>query len=453
MCHLLWHKTFNKQHKEIAMKRLVVFFGLFFVLVSSLLGLFLLVTPTLLAQQIRPETFLPMVSDFHVGESLQGPLLFEQAISFEDFSDHTFLVAEAKDEMVFAYTDSSTTREQHHVITSEDQLVYPFLKTVVFGDFNFSATNETDSRSGFSEGQFVLHFAGASSEKVSYFGELSFTARADAGTGSPAAPGFNPEVERAIIRFDQSDYFKVSLGRYHTPINWWNTAFHHGLWLQTTIGRPEMTKFGGQFIPVHFVGGLIEGTLPASGLNINYNLGLGNGRGSIISKSGDAGDNNNNRAWLINLFVKPDALFGLQAGGSAYRDKITLASGREFDEWIVAGHFVWQKEDPEVIAEVANINHVDVVTSTSYKSLAYYIQIAYRLPWFENVLKPYVRYEFIDIDADEKVFTTVPGLKGIIAGVRYDISDFAALKGEYRNIRRPDKKTVDGLFLQTSFTF
>lgn len=421
--------------------------------IPNLLGLFLLVTPTLPSQQIRPETFLPIVSDFHVGESLQPPFLFEQAISFEDFSNYTFLAAEAQAETVFARMDSSTKREQDHVITSEVQPVYPFLKTVVFGDFNFSATNETDSKSGFSEGQFVLHFAGASSEKVSYFGELSFTARADAGTGSPSAPGFNPEVERAIIRFDQSDYFKVSLGRYHTPVNWWNTAFHHGLWLQTTIGRPEMTRFGGQFIPGHFVGGLIEGTLPVSGLNINYNLGLGNGRGSVISKSGDAGDNNNNRAWLINLFVKPDALFGLQAGGSAYRDKITLASGRELDEWIVAAHLVWQKEDPEVIAEVADINHADVVTSASYNSLAYYIQVAYRFPWYENVLKPYIRYEFIDIDAADEVFKTVPGLKGIIAGVRYDISDFVALKGEYRNIRRPGKETVDGLFLQTSFTF
>ncbi len=431
------------------MKRLVLFFGLFFVLVSSLLGLFLLARPTLASQQSRPETFLPMVSAFHVGESLQRPLLFKQAISFEDFSNHTFLAAEAQAEMVFARMESTQKRE-HDLVTASE---YPSLHIVGFGDFNFSATNETGSTSGFSEGQFVLHFASALSQKVSYFGELSFTARADAGTGSPSAPGFNPEVERAIIRFDQSDYFKVSLGRYHTPINWWNTAFHHGLWLQTTIGRPEMTRFGGQFIPVHFVGGLIEGTLPASGLNINYNLGLGNGRGSVISRSGDAGDNNNNRAWLINLFVKPDALFGLQAGGSVYRDKITLASGREFDEWIVAGHFVWQKEDPEVIAEVTNIIHADVVTSTSSSSLAYYIQIAYRLPWYENVLKPYIRYEFIDIDAADEVFKTVPGLKGIIAGVRYDISDFAALKVEYRNIRRPGKETVDGLFLQTSFTF
>lgn len=417
--------------------------------IPSLLGLFLLVTPRLLSQAIQLETRAPMASRVHAAETKQRPLLFEQAISFEETPTHVFHAPEAPAGLAFAQMQNSQHDEHDRGIASE----YPSFHMVGFGDFTFSATNDSGSKSGFNEGQFVLHFASALSQKVSFVGELSFTARADAGTGSPPAPGFNPEVERAIVRFDQSDYFKVSLGRYHTPVNWWNTAFHHGLWLQTTIGRPEMTKFGGQFIPVHFVGGLIEGALPVSGLNINYNLGLGNGRGSVISRAGDAGDNNNNRAWLVNLFIRPDALFGLQAGGSVYRDKITLLSGREFGEWIVAGHLVWQKEDPEVIAEVANIQHVGVITDTSYNDLAYYVQIAYRLPWFENVLKPYIRYEFMKIDETDEVFKTVPGLKEITAGVRYDISDFAALKGEYRNIRRPGKKDVDALFLQACFTF
>jgi hypothetical protein len=85
--------------------------------------------------------------------------------------------------------------------------------------------------------------------KISGFsGELSLTARSDAGTGTPPATGFNAEVERLIIRYDFNDYFKVSFGRYHTPINYWNTAFHHGQWLQTTASRPETTQFGGSFI-------------------------------------------------------------------------------------------------------------------------------------------------------------------------------------------------------------
>ena len=87
-----------------------------------------------------------------------------------------------------------------------------------------------------------------------------------------------------IIRFDQSDQLKVSFGRYHTPINWWNTAFHHGQWLQTTISRPEMMQFGGRFLPVHFVGALVEGSCRRGGWNINYQGGVGNGRGDVISR-------------------------------------------------------------------------------------------------------------------------------------------------------------------------
>ncbi|MBI3894401.1 MAG: hypothetical protein HY313_00575 [Acidobacteria bacterium] len=336
----------------------------------------------------------------------------------------------------------------------EMQPTYPSLRLAGFSDFNFSGADQRGSRSGFTEGQFALHLTSALSSKVNFFGEVTATARPDAGMGTPIpATGFNFEVERSIIRFEQSDHFKASFGRYHTPINWWNTAFHHGQWLQTSISRPEMTQFGGRFIPVHFVGGLAEGTVPLGGLNLNYNAGLGNGRGSVISRAGDAGDNNNHRAWLVNLFAKPDRLFGLRIGGSVYRDKITLASAREFREWITSGHIVWQKENPEVIAEFANVNHQEVGRENTFNSQAYYIQVAYRLPWFENLWKPYYRFEYIHIPRSDAVFQGVPNLTGSVLGFRYDLSSFAAIKAEYRNQRRPGQPRVNGGFLQTSFTF
>jgi hypothetical protein len=37
--------------------------------------------------------------------------------------------------------------------------------------------------------------------------------------------------------------------------------------------------------------------------------------------------------------------------------------------------------------------------------------------------------------------------------MRYDISSFAAIKLEYRNIGRPGQPRVNGAFAQTSFTF
>jgi hypothetical protein len=331
---------------------------------------------------------------------------------------------------------------------------YPTFHLAGFGDFNYAATRHLEGPRGFSDGQFVLHMTSELSPRVTFFGELSFSARGDAGTGSPAATGFNAEVERMILRFDRNDQLKLSFGRYHTPINWWNTAFHHGQWLQTTIARPEMIQFGGRFLPVHFVGALVEGSVPAGGWNINYKGGIGNGRSSVISRGGDAGDVNGKRAWLVNGFSKPDRAFGLEFGGSVYVDTITLANAREFDERIYSGHAVWQHEDPEVIAEVAAVRHQETGGGPITWNRAYYVQAAYRLPMFDRLWKPYYRFEHIGLDEGDVVFQGVPPLDGSTVGVRYDASQFAAVKGEVRSWRRgPDVPRNYGGFFQICFTF
>jgi hypothetical protein len=331
---------------------------------------------------------------------------------------------------------------------------YPSLRLSGFGNVDFAAQSASEGPRGFNEGQFVLHLASALSPRVNFFGELSFTPRADAGTGSPAATGYNAEVERIILRFDQSDRFKASFGRYHTPINWWNTAYHHGAWLQTTISRPEMTQFGGRFIPVHFVGGLVEGSVPAGGWNVNYQAGIGNGRGNVISRGGDAGDNNARPAYVLNVFTKPDRAFGLQAGGSLYLDRVSVPGRPEFSERIVAAHAVWQQGDPELIAEIAHVRHERIGGGAASGNVAYYIQTAYRLPSFNKVLKPYYRFEHINIDAADQVFTGVMNLDGSTLGVRYDLSTYAAIKTEARIRRRvQDLPRTNGWFLQVCFTF
>jgi hypothetical protein len=333
--------------------------------------------------------------------------------------------------------------------------VYPNLKIVGFGDFDYTDTKRPEGPQGFSEGQFVLHMTSSLSPRVTFFGELSFTARPDAGTGTPPAPGFNVEVERMILRFDKSDKLKVSFGRYHTPINYWNTAFHHGQWLQTTIERPEMIEFGGKFLPVHFVGALVEGAVPASGWNLNYKAGLGNGRGSVISRAGDDGDINGNRAWLVNSFVRPDWAYGLEFGGSYYSDLLTIpTSVPNIGEHIVSSYVAWSREDPEFIAEFAGVRHETIGTSTALWNHAFYIQGAYRLPQFGRLWKPYYRFEHIDTAAGDVAFATIPQLDGSTVGVRYDATQLAAVKFEYRTwTRGPGTPRNYGGFFQICFTF
>jgi hypothetical protein len=330
---------------------------------------------------------------------------------------------------------------------------FPSMQLRGFADVDFSATDEPHTHSGFTLGQFVLHVASPLSKKVAYFGELSFTAQ---------PTSYTADVERSIIRYDYNDYFKLSFGRYHTPINYWNTEFHHGLWLQTTISRPEMIRFGGRFQPVHFLGMLAEGHLPSGPVGLGYEVGLGNGRAGTISRAGDAGDVNNNRAWVARVFARPTGLRGLQVGGAVYGDEINptpaLTGNPAFSELISSAHIIWTSETPEFLSEFANVHHRDSLTGTVYNSQAYYVQLAYRLPWQQRKWKPYYRFEYTHIPATEPLFSLpdfeVKDLVESTAGMRYDISDFAAFKWEYRHIKRgPKDPIVNGVFAQTSFTF
>jgi hypothetical protein len=340
-----------------------------------------------------------------------------------------------------------------HGAPIEPPTSYPSLKLSGFGDINFTASDRPGSHASFNEGQFILHLSSALSTRVTYFGELSLTARTDAGAGSPPAGGFNAEMERSIIRYDQSDHFKLSFGRYHTPVSYWNTQFHHGSWLQTTASRPEMVQFGGNFIPVHFVGALAEGSFSAGGLNLNYNVGLGNGRSSVLSRAGDWGDLNNNKAWLTTVFIKPDKLYGLQVGASVYRDKIDVTGRPQAQEWIESAHVVWSKEKPEFIAEFFNINHKQPGSGLVTNSQSWYAQLAYRLPMADR-WKPYYRYEYIHTPVADAIFRGLNlNLSGSTVGVRFDISSFAAFKFEYRNQARPGLANTNVAWAQTSFTF
>lgn len=344
---------------------------------------------------------------------------------------------------------------EHGDPAGETEHTFPNLHLRGFGNLNFSATDDPTTKSGFNLGQFILHVASPISRKVSVFGEISFTA-------APAS--YTLDVERYLIRYDLNDYFKLSFGRYHTPINYWNTAFHHGLWLQTTIDRPEMIRFGGRFQPVHFIGMLAEGDVPSGAVGLGYNVGIGNGRAGSIARAGDSGDINNGRAFVVSLFSRPRAVNGLQVGGAVYHDEISpspaLPGNPSFRELITSAHVVWTKGAPEFLTEFAHVRHQSELTNDVFNSQAAYVQLGYRLPGVAHKWKPYYRFEWSNISPSDPLFTVsdltvaVRNLAGSTVGVRYDIVSLAAFKLEYRHTaRNPADPVVNGLFFQTSFTF
>lgn len=320
---------------------------------------------------------------------------------------------------------------------------HPTLHIHGFSDVDYVASDAPGAPNGFQLGQFVLHFSSALAKKASFFGEVS---------GTPGPNAFAFEVERSFVRYDHNDVLKVSFGRFHTPIGYWNDAFHHGLWIQTTIRRPEQVRVGGIFVPVHFIGVKAEGDLPTGPLGLGYEVGVGNGRSESLGRGGDAGDANTSRAWLVDLLAHPIIPFGLKAGVTAYRDRLSRAAQPPIDEWIFSGYAAWTRETPEFLGEYIAVRHHDGLAGTDFDSQAYYLQAAYRLPGRAHAAKPYVRYDKLDVASGEPVFL-FPDLEVVTAGLRLDLMALAAFKVEYRSELAAGLPRVNALLLQTSFTF
>jgi hypothetical protein len=316
----------------------------------------------------------------------------------------------------------------------------PFVQAFLFGDVIFSAL-DGDRPDGFKLGQMVGHANVTLSQNLVFFGELSISARSS---------GYVLAMERAILRYDFNDAAKVSTGRYHTPISYWNTEFHHGLWLQGSVARPEAIKFGSRYIPVHFVGAMFEGNLKS--VPLYYAAGVGNGRSTSLSGGGDAGDINGSRAFIVSASLRPTGLFGLRIGGAVYADRISDEIGEYADERIASGHVAWVRGNVKASAEYIRVTHRQLGTDVSTVSPSYYFHLGYQLPGAMRALTPYARYENTDIADGDVVFTGVlDDYEAFLAGLRYDFDAFATLKAEFRNEQFAMGDRMNAFYLQASF--
>ncbi|MFQ5479086.1 MAG: hypothetical protein ACE5E4_10765 [Candidatus Binatia bacterium] len=59
---------------------------------------------------------------------------------------------------------------------------------------------------------------------------------------------FLDEAERELERAQVGIAFGPTaawIGRFHNPLGYWNTTYHHGTFLQPTIARPDIIQFEG----------------------------------------------------------------------------------------------------------------------------------------------------------------------------------------------------------------
>lgn len=98
------------------------------------------------------------------------------------------------------------------------------------------------------------------------------------------------EIQRLQLGWRAGDT-SYWLGRFHNPIGYWNTRYHHGAYMQTTIARPGVMVYetSGGALPMHLSGLYVEGLKEFDGTGFYYILGVGAGP-NLTNKRLDAFD-------------------------------------------------------------------------------------------------------------------------------------------------------------------
>jgi hypothetical protein len=314
-----------------------------------------------------------------------------------------------------------------------------------FSDIRYSAFDHHVASNTFSLGQFNLFVTSKLSDKFNVLAELVIE-----GGGNNQ---LEIDLERLLLSYNASDYFNIATGRYHSAIGFYNTAYHHSTWLQTTVDRPFLFAFEdeGGVLPVHNVGVTANGAIPSGGLGLHYIAEVGNGRASrstLLEPVQNVQDEDNHKSYNFALYARPSALRGLQAGVSYYHDVLGPAGLTRVGETIGSGHVIYQTPRFEFLNEALLLRH-SVQGGPVYNIPAFYSQISRAF----GPLRPYFRYEYMNVPGRDPIVGDVGLRHGPVTGLRYDFAEFAAFKLEYVRLLQRDIRAINGLRTQVSFTF
>lgn len=226
---------------------------------------------------------------------------------------------------------------------------------------------------------FVYEKTGSEDNSTFRFEENSFTVTAEAMERvdfllegnyffSPGANSIGFTLQRLTVGYAFSDLVNLRFGRMHTPLGYWNEAFHHGGWVSTTIDRPEIYRFdfdsAGGYLPTHSVGMDLSGRASLGTVDMEYFAGVLNGRGRTASEVPIAQDKNDSKALSLLLKLSPHAVEGLTFGSLIYWDNIppNPSVARRVDsinEVIIGAHAVYLHEPFTLLTEFFTVHHDD----------------------------------------------------------------------------------------------
>jgi hypothetical protein len=235
------------------------------------------------------------------------------------------------------------------------------------------------------------------------------------------------EIERLQLGYAASDELTLWGGRFHTPFGLWNTLFHHGAVLQTSISRPRFIEFEdkGGIMPVHSVGAWATGSSRLGAGKLSYDGYLANAP-SIRERRLDPnsfGDSDGVATFGFNVGYMPQASgAGLKIGVHGFAS--TVKSFTSSNETLgrtrlrtTGAYLGYDSDGWEAIGEYYHFANVDVATSARHSSNAWFMHVGRTF----GSLTPFVRFERASLDPNDNYFAAQR------SGRSYSRSAFGAL--------------------------
>ena len=307
----------------------------------------------------------------------------------------------------------------------------------------WSSAQDPRRERGFNAGSLDIYLTPQIGERVKSLIELVVESSTE---------GVELDLERIQLGYTFSDAVTLWGGRFHSPFGQWNTDFHHGANLQTSISRPDVIEFEdrGGLVPAHSVGLWLTGKSRLDVGRLNYDLYLANGP-SIRDRQLDPGvltDTNADKMLGFRLgYEANQGLGGLTFGLHGFASDVdqysldnTLRNTTRLR--VLGGYLVYDAQDWELRAEYYGFANRDLDGGQTRRSNAGFVQLGRSV----GAWTPYARYESAGLDPLDNYFRSLASARPyryVAAGIRYALDASSSLKLELRSARNAAYSQLD----------
>lgn len=314
-----------------------------------------------------------------------------------------------------------------------------------FADVGYARADQPGGRkSGFTLGTLDLYLTPAVGERGKSIIELALEYDSDGGLAV--------DLERLQLGYTVSDALTLWGGRFHTPLGYWNTAFHHGAQMQTSVLRPRLIEFEdrGGILPAHAVGLLASGGLRVGAGRLHYDAFLANGNriAAGVLDFNTVQDDNRDKLFGANLrYAFGGPLEGLTLGVHGLKQQVDRqadpADSLAFTSTRVQalGAFAaFERGNWELMGEYYGFRNKDLAGGRgTHSSWAGFAQAGYT---WQADWTPYLRLEKAVLEQADPYFSGLTQGRSYqrqALGLHYKLNHLTALKLEL--LQTTDEKT------------